>query len=86
MQAFDADSRHLLGSTTSLSAENLQITDLPREQSGSLVLSIRSFSSRATSDATVLYSAPMMSNKHHRGGKPCSNMKLIIGCIFLLSN
>lgn len=68
MQVYDADNRHLLGSTTSLVADLLQIADLPREQSGHLLISIRSVTSRATSEATTLYSAPMTSHKSE--GKP----------------
>ncbi|XP_015173003.1 PREDICTED: synaptogenesis protein syg-2-like isoform X6 [Polistes dominula] len=57
LQVFDADTRHLLGSATSLTPRMLEVTDLPMERShAGLVLSLRVMTAHATSDATVLHS------------------------------
>ncbi|KAG7202848.1 hypothetical protein KM043_009999 [Ampulex compressa] len=57
LQVFDADTRRLLASTTSLTPSMLEVTDLPAERSQSgLVLSLRIMTAHAMSDATVLHS------------------------------
>ncbi|XP_076289470.1 nephrin isoform X2 [Lasioglossum baleicum] len=57
LQVFDADTRRLLASTTSMTPSMLEITDLPAERSYSgLVLSLRIMTEHAMSDATVLHS------------------------------
>ncbi|XP_068989221.1 protein turtle homolog B isoform X3 [Neodiprion pinetum] len=57
LQVFDAGSRRLLASATSLTPSILEVTDLPAERSQlGLVLSLRIMTAHATSDATVLHS------------------------------
>jgi len=57
LQVFDADTRRLLASATSLTPSMLEVTDLPAERSQSgLVLSLRIMTAHAMSDATVLHS------------------------------
>ncbi|XP_025160189.1 nephrin isoform X4 [Harpegnathos saltator] len=57
LQVFDADTRRLLASTTSLTPSMLEVTNLPAERSQSgLVLSLRVMTAQAMSDATVLHS------------------------------
>ncbi|XP_024935494.1 nephrin isoform X2 [Cephus cinctus] len=57
LQVFDAGTRRLLASATSLTPSILEVTDLPAERSQSgLVLSLRIMTAHATSDATVLHS------------------------------
>lgn len=57
LQVFDAGTRRLLASTTSLTPSILEVTDIPAERSQSgLVLSLRIMTAHATSDATVLHS------------------------------
>ncbi|XP_011352005.1 nephrin isoform X3 [Ooceraea biroi] len=57
LQVFDADTRRLLASATSLTPSMLEVTDLPAERSQSgLVLSLRIMTAYAMSDATVLHS------------------------------
>lgn len=57
LQVFDADTRRLLASATSLTPSMLEVTNLPAERSQSgLVLSLRIMTAQATSDATVLHS------------------------------
>ncbi|XP_046820910.1 hemicentin-2-like isoform X1 [Vespa crabro] len=57
LQVYDADTRHLLGSATSLTPSMLEVTNLPMERShAGLVLSLRVMTAHATSDATVLHS------------------------------
>ncbi|XP_033317477.1 hemicentin-2-like isoform X2 [Bombus bifarius] len=57
LQVFDADTRRLLASATSMTPSMLEITDLPAERSYSgLVLSLRIMTEHAMSDATVLHS------------------------------
>ncbi|XP_020707094.2 protein turtle homolog A-like isoform X3 [Athalia rosae] len=57
LQVFDAETRLLLASATSLTPSILEVTNLPAERSqAGLVLSLRIMTSHATSDATVLHS------------------------------
>lgn len=57
LQVFDADTRHLLASATSLTPSMLEVTNLPAERSQSgLVLSLRIMTAQAMSEATVLHS------------------------------
>lgn len=57
LQVFDADTRRLLASATSLTPSMLEVTNLPAERSQSgLVLSLRIMTAQAMSDATVLHS------------------------------
>ncbi|XP_058802199.1 nephrin-like [Phymastichus coffea] len=57
LQVFDAETRRLLASATSMSPSMLEVTDLPAERSHSgLVLFVRVMTAHATSDATVLNS------------------------------
>ncbi|XP_076165677.1 neural cell adhesion molecule 2 isoform X2 [Ptiloglossa arizonensis] len=57
LQVFDADTRRLLASATSMTPSMLEITNLPAERSYSgLVLSLRIMTEHAMSDATVLHS------------------------------
>lgn len=57
LQVFDANTRRLLASTTSLTLSKLEVTNLPAERSQSgLVLSLRVMTAHAMSDATVLHS------------------------------
>ncbi|XP_012235840.1 neural cell adhesion molecule 2-like isoform X2 [Linepithema humile] len=57
LQVFDADTRRLLASATSLTPSMLEVTDLPAERSQSgLVLSLRIMTAHTMSDATVLHS------------------------------
>lgn len=57
LQVFDADTRRLLASATSMTPSMLEITDLPAERSYSgLVLSLRIMTEHTMSDATVLHS------------------------------
>ncbi|KAG5312027.1 TUTLB protein, partial [Pseudoatta argentina] len=70
LQVFDADTRRLLASATSLTPSMLEVTDLPvdRSQSG-LMLSLRIMTEQAMSDATVLFSTHFVqegnTNKEH---------------------
>ncbi|XP_066594358.1 neural cell adhesion molecule 2-like isoform X2 [Prorops nasuta] len=58
LQVFDAETRRLLASATSLSPSMLEVTNLPAERRDSgLVLSLRIMTAHATSDATVLHSS-----------------------------
>nr|CAD7589177.1 unnamed protein product [Timema genevievae] len=54
LQAYDAETRRLVASTTSQSPGNLKITDLPAEHRA-LVLSVRTVTAHATSDAISIY-------------------------------
>jgi len=72
LQVFDADTRRLLASATSLTPSMLEVTDLPvdRSQSG-LMLSLRIMTEQAMSDATVLFSTHFVqegntNKEHHR--------------------
>ncbi|XP_043277126.1 protein turtle homolog B-like isoform X2 [Venturia canescens] len=57
LQVFDAGTRHLLASATSLTPSMLEVTDLPPERSRSgLVLFLRIMTAHAMSNATVLQS------------------------------
>jgi len=57
LQVFDADTRRLLASATSLTPSMLEVTDLPAERSQSgLMLSLRIMTAHAMSDATILHS------------------------------
>lgn len=57
LQVFDANTRRLLGSATSLTPSMLEVTDLPADSSHSgLVLSLRIMTAHAMSDATLLHS------------------------------
>ncbi|XP_029676746.1 hemicentin-2-like isoform X1 [Formica exsecta] len=57
LQVFDADTRRLLASATSLTPSMLEVTDLPADRSHSgLVLSLRIMTAHAMSDATLLHS------------------------------
>ena len=61
LQVFDAETRRLLASATSMTPEVLEVTDLPVERSQSgLVLFLRVMTPYATSDATVLHSQHFM--------------------------
>lgn len=61
LQVYDAETRHLLASDTSVSPDLLKVTDLPAERRYSgLKLVIRVMTSHATSDATVLYSQHLL--------------------------
>lgn len=72
LQVFDADTRRLLASATSLTPSMLEVTDLPAERSQSgLVLSLRIMTAHAMSDATVLHSPHFVqegntNKEHHR--------------------
>ena len=56
LQVFDAETRRLLASATSITPNVLEVTDLPAERSPSgLVLSLRVMTAYSTSDATVLH-------------------------------
>lgn len=61
LQVFDAETRRLLASATSMTPSMLEVTDLPaqRSQSG-LVLFLRVMTAHATSDATILHSQQML--------------------------
>lgn len=72
LQVFDADTRRLLASATSLTPSMLEVTNLPvdRSQSG-LMLSLRIMTEQAMSDATVLFSTHFVqegntNKEHHR--------------------
>lgn len=71
LQVFDAETRRLLASATSMTPAVLEVTDLPAErgQSG-LVLFLRVMTAHATSDAAVLHSSQHMardgSNPEHQ--------------------
>ncbi|XP_020281650.1 nephrin-like [Pseudomyrmex gracilis] len=57
LQVFDANTRRLLASATSLTPSMLEVTNLPTERSQSgLVLSLRIMTAHAMSDATVIHS------------------------------
>ncbi|XP_029178143.1 hemicentin-2-like isoform X2 [Nylanderia fulva] len=57
LQVFDADTRHLLASGTSVSPSKVEVTDLPADRSHSgLVLSLRVMTAHAMSEATLLHS------------------------------
>ncbi|XP_034177818.2 protein turtle homolog A isoform X2 [Osmia lignaria lignaria] len=57
LQVFDAYTNRLLGSASSMTPSMLEITNLPEQRSYSgLVLSLRTFTKHAVSDATVLHS------------------------------
>lgn len=71
LQVFDADTRRLLASATSLTPSMLEVTNLPAERSQSgLVLSLRIMTAHAMSDATVLHSPHFVqegnTNKEHQ--------------------
>lgn len=71
LQVFDAETRRLLASATSLSPSALEVTDMPIERShAGLVLSLRVMTAHATSDATVLHSQHFAQQgntvEHHR--------------------
>ncbi|XP_011863325.1 PREDICTED: hemicentin-2-like isoform X5 [Vollenhovia emeryi] len=72
LQVFDADTRRLLASATSLTPSMLEVTNLPAERSQSgLVLSLRIMTAHAMSDATVLHSPHFVqegntNKEHHR--------------------
>lgn len=61
LQVFDAETRRLLASATSMTPSMLEVTDLPaqRSQSG-LVLFLRVMTAHATSDATILHSGQLL--------------------------
>ncbi|XP_011703459.1 PREDICTED: uncharacterized protein LOC105459264 isoform X2 [Wasmannia auropunctata] len=70
LQVFDADTRRLLASATSLTPSMLEVTNLPVERSG-LMLSLRIMTEEAMSDATVLFSTHFVqegstNKEHHR--------------------
>ena len=57
LQVFDAETRRLLASATSMTPALLEVTDLPAERGHSgLVLFLRVMTAHATSDAAVLHS------------------------------
>ena len=61
LQVFDAETRRLLASATSLTPNILEVKDLPVDRSPSgLVLSLRVMTAHATSDATVLRSQNLL--------------------------
>lgn len=67
LQVFDAETRHLVASATSLTAGMLEITDLPTNHRD-LVLSVRTVTAHAMSDAVSIY-AILPKQQDHRGGK-----------------
>lgn len=73
LQVFDADTRRLLASATSLTPSMLEVTNLPAERSQSgLVLSLRVMTAHSMSDATVLHSAHYIQDntqEQHRTGR-----------------
>ena len=67
LQVFDADTRRLLASATSMNPSLLEVTDLPAERSQSgLTLFLRIMAAHATSDATILRSQHLV----HDGKSP----------------
>lgn len=57
LQVFDADTRRLLASGTSISPSKVEVTNLPVDRSHSgLLLSLRIMTSHAMSEATLLHS------------------------------
>ncbi|KAJ8673155.1 hypothetical protein QAD02_004417, partial [Eretmocerus hayati] len=56
LQVFDAETRRLLASATSMTPDSLEVTDLPAERSSGLVLFLRVMTAHATSEPTVLHS------------------------------
>ncbi|XP_025989999.1 uncharacterized protein LOC105203674 isoform X4 [Solenopsis invicta] len=70
LQVFDADTRHLLASASSLTPRMLEVTNLPADRSHSgLMLSLRIMTEQAMSDATVLFSHFVQegnTNKEHQ--------------------
>jgi len=71
LHVFDADTRRLLASATSLTPSMLEVTNLPVERSQSgLMLSLRIMTEQAMSDATVLFSPHFVqegnTNKEHQ--------------------
>ncbi|XP_036138975.1 uncharacterized protein LOC105831779 isoform X6 [Monomorium pharaonis] len=70
LQVFDADTRHLLASSSSLTPRMLEVTNLPADRSHSgLMLSLRIMTEQAMSDATVLFSHFVQegnTNKEHQ--------------------
>ncbi|KAL0127613.1 hypothetical protein PUN28_003118 [Cardiocondyla obscurior] len=72
LHVFDADTRRLLASTSSLTPSMIEVTNLPAERSQSgLVLSLRIMTAHAMSDATVLHSLHFAqegstNKEHHR--------------------
>lgn len=77
LQVFDAETRRLLASATSMSPSLLEVTDLPAERSHSgLVLFVRVMTAHATSDATVLNS------QQHLAGADNPEHQIFPGILF----
>jgi len=78
LQVFDAKTRHLVASATSQTAAMLEITDLPPDRKD-LVLSVRTVTAHATSDAVSIYTIFPERQDHHRGGK--TGFELSVSCV-----
>ncbi|KAJ9582202.1 hypothetical protein L9F63_003441, partial [Diploptera punctata] len=65
LQAYDAETRRLVASATSETAELLEITQLPTDTRG-LVLSVRTVTAQATSDAVSIYTVLPSLQEHQR--------------------
>lgn len=68
LQVFDADTRRLVASATSQMAGMLEITDLPTDHRD-LVLSVRTVTAHAMSDAVSIYTILPEQQDQDRGGK-----------------
>ena len=68
LQVYDAGTRHLLASATSQMAGMLEITDLPTDHRD-LVLSVRTVTAHAMSDAVSIYTILPEQQDQDRGGK-----------------
>jgi hypothetical protein len=64
---FDAETRRLVASATSQMAGMLEVTDLPTDHRD-LVLSVRTVTAHAMSDAVSIYTI-LPEQDPHRGGK-----------------
>ena len=73
VQAYDAETRRLLASGTSIDPRNIGITDVPRSYVGSsgLLLAIQAVTPRASSEAVYIYTEPLngITQKHRAGWK-----------------
>jgi hypothetical protein len=67
LQVFDAETRRLVASATSQMAGMLEVTDLPTDHRD-LLLSVRTVTAHATSDAVSIYTIMPEQDQHH-GGK-----------------
>ncbi|PSN36432.1 hypothetical protein C0J52_11657 [Blattella germanica] len=68
LQVYDAETRRLVASATSETAAMLEITELPSDCHG-LVLSVRTVTAQATSDAVSIYTILPQPREQRRGGK-----------------